>query len=125
MDKETKKFFENIIKTQSESFEVALNTKTTVIEASIQAQGEHFEAAMNTQLTEVVELIRDVVVSVDTRFGRLEEETQEIKEAVLRIEHTLQDKQEAQGDLIQDTRQRVDRIEDHLHLPHSLSATTT
>lgn len=60
--------------------------------------------------------------SVERRFIALENEAREIKSAVLNIEHVLQDKQEAQGDELADTRQRVARIGDRMGLPHSLSA---
>ena len=103
MDKETLEAFKSIVK------------------EAIKEETKEIEAAMKSQLEDVTGVIRDVAVSLGARMDRVEEEVQETKTAVLRIEQTLQDKQEAQGDLIQDTRQRVERIEDHLHLPHSLS----
>jgi chromosome segregation ATPase len=47
---------------------------------------------------------------------------EEVRQIAVRMENTLADKLEAQGDEIQETRQRVERIESHLNLPHSLSA---
>ncbi|BBL77477.1 hypothetical protein [Methylomagnum ishizawai] len=53
--------------------------------------------------------------------GKAMEEMREQRDILLRLEHFLMDKQEVQGDLIQETRQRVERIEAKVGLPHSLS----
>jgi len=116
MDKETEKFIESALKAQTEDIAsvlrdvmVSIDTRMGSMETKMglmEGQMGSMEVRMN---------------SMDTRLQAVEEEVHETRVAVLRIEHTLQDKQEAQGDLIQDTRQRVERIENHLHLPHSLS----
>jgi chromosome segregation ATPase len=66
--------------------------------------------------------VKREIASLGLELGEIKAESQETKTAVLRIEHTLQDKQEAQGDELANQNQRLERIEDHLHLPHSLSA---
>jgi chromosome segregation ATPase len=63
-----------------------------------------------------------IKANLDSKIDTVRRETQETKVAVLRIEHTLQDKQEAQGDELASQNQRLERIEDRLGLPHSLSA---
>jgi archaellum component FlaC len=60
--------------------------------------------------------------NMERRFGALDNEFREIKTVVLNIEHALQDKLEAQGDELQDARQRLERLERHAGLPGSLSA---
>lgn len=53
--------------------------------------------------------------------GKAMEEMREQRDILLRLEHFLMDKQEAQSDLIQQTRQRMERVEAKVGLPHSLS----
>ncbi len=53
--------------------------------------------------------------------GKVMDEMREQRDILLRVEHFMLDKQEAQGDIIQDTRQRVERIEAKVGLSHSLS----
>lgn len=143
MDKETQAFIENQNKALMEDISGIIRDMGTIMEAKVEndvaalrrdlgtlnidiAVIKKETANLSLKLEEVkmdVSMIKRETAALRLDFEGVKADVQETKTAVLRIEHTLQDKQEAQGDLIQDTRQRMERIEDHLHLPHSLSAT--
>lgn len=68
-----------------------------------------------------VTTVKREIAGLKLEFMEAMPEIHETRTAALRIEHVLQDKQEAHGDELEGVRQRVERIEDNLRLPHTLS----
>ncbi|BBL77481.1 hypothetical protein MishRS11D_45790 (plasmid) [Methylomagnum ishizawai] len=68
-----------------------------------------------------VTTVKREIAGLKLEFVEAMPEIHETRTAMLRIEHVLQDKQEAHGDELEGVRQRIERIEDSLRLPHTLS----
>ena len=60
------------------------------------------------------------VSAIDERLTKLEATVDEEKAILLRVENTLSERIHADEDDLQSVRQRVERIEDHVGLSHSL-----
>jgi chromosome segregation ATPase len=89
---------------------------------SVEDRLNHRMDGIKANLDSKIDTVRREITGLGLELEEIKPEVRETKMAVLRIEHALQDKQEAQGDELANQNQRLERIEDHLHLPHSLSA---
>jgi chromosome segregation ATPase len=132
MDKETRTFIEVQMKAQLEDITgviremgTALETRMTKEIATLRDEAKGMEKGLRQDMEILkmdVSAIKRETANLKLEFEEARTEVQETRAAVLRLEHALQDKVEAQGDELQDTRQRVERIEKHLGLSHSLTA---
>lgn len=62
------------------------------------------------------------VLGIDGRLTTLEAKVDEEKDILLRVENNLVERLSADEDDLEGVRQRVERIEDHVGLPHTLAA---
>lgn len=62
------------------------------------------------------------IAGMKLRLEELDAEVQETRSTVLTIEGYLKDQIEVQSDEVRGVEQRVERIENHVGLPHSLAA---
>jgi DNA repair exonuclease SbcCD ATPase subunit len=132
MDKETRTFIEAQMKAQLEDITgviremgTALETRMTKEIATLRDEAKSMEKGLRQDMEILkmdVSAIKRETANLKLEFEEARTEVQETRAAVLRLEHTLQDKLEAHEDEIQDTRQRIERIEKHLGLPRSLAA---
>jgi chromosome segregation ATPase len=121
MDKETKEFVEASFEKWSG---ILVNEFQRVRENMTEMEDRinHRMDGIKANLDSKIDTVKREITGLSLDIEEIKPEVRETKTAVLRIEHTLQDKQEAQGDELANQNQRLERIEDHLHLPHSLSA---
>jgi chromosome segregation ATPase len=121
MDQKTKDF----IKGEVENLAILINrgfeTTTQTMREEVRGMEKGLRQDMEILKMDVSAVKREMA-NLKLEFEEARTEAQETRAAVLRVEHALQDRVEAQGDELQDTRQRVGRIEKHLGLPHSLAA---
>jgi chromosome segregation ATPase len=132
MDKEMRAFIEAQMKAQLEDITgviremgTALETRLTKEIATLREETKGMEKGLRQDMEILkmdVSAIKRETANLKLEFEEARTEAQETRAAVLRVEHALQDRVEAQGDELQDTRQRIERIEKHLGLPHSLAA---
>jgi chromosome segregation ATPase len=134
MDKETKSFIESqttdiigVIRDMADMFGLKIDRvegRLGMVEGRlgmVEGRLGGVETRLATLETDMAEVKSDIL-ELKSDMSEVKVETGETKSMLISIEHGLQDKVEAQGDEIQDSRQKIRRIEKHLNLPHSLSA---
>jgi IS605 OrfB family transposase len=121
MDKETKEFVEASFEKWS-GILVGEFQRVRENMTEMEDRLNHRMDGIKANLDSKIDTVRREITGLGLELEEIKPEVRETKMAVLRIEHALQDKQEAQGDELASQNQRLERIEDRLGLPHSLSA---
>jgi hypothetical protein len=113
MDGETKTFFLQHMRQLNEK----LDAKFEQIDQRFETIDRRFET-VDQRFDAQDGITQGLIDMIDRRFVALEDEVRHTRETLLRLENTggLKEKVDIQGDMIQRTSQRIDRIEDHLHL---------
>lgn len=114
MDQETKDFLQGLVYGLNKRFD-GVDARLGGMETRLAGvEGEmHAVKAGLAQVTTSVS-------AIDERLTKLEATVDEEKAILLRVENTLSERIHADEDDLQSVRQRVERIEDHVGLSHSL-----
>lgn len=125
MDKEyvDKKFDEviEVIRDMAVAMESHLLKTETGLREQIKVTQENIENMRQALRDEIHTSENTLRREIQHGQGKVMEEMREQRDILLRLEHFVLEKVETQGDEIQVINQRVDRIESHVKLPHSLS----
>lgn len=116
MDQETKDFFQGLVFGLDKRFDV-MDKRFDGVERRLDVM----ESEVRGVKTSIGHIQREVS-SVDDRLTTLEAKVDEEKDILLRVENTLFERIQAGEDDVEGVRQRVERVEDHVGLPHSLAA---
>lgn len=129
-DAQTKSFDAKLGEMESRfdaKLDARFDAQTKSFDTKLAKMESRFDAKMDARLEDIVGVIQDLSVMVsskidglDARVEALEDDAKVTRDILLRMEGGLKEKVDIQSDRIQVAFHRIERVEDHLHLEHSL-----